>query len=105
MNWTVPTLIFLTANLWGLYGGIPYTTVQPSRSILDRAIGSFQVASTVFTLGQTKEHIMNNTSGNGNGNGNENNVRPTIFISQLPTIPTRVQSSANDKYLDQQQHN
>lgn len=85
MNWTVPILVFLTTNLWGLYGGIPYTTVQPSRSILDRTIGSFQVASTVFTLGQTKEHLMNNTSGNGNGNGN--NVRPTIPVSQLHPSP------------------
>ena len=88
MNWTVPILVFLSTNLWGLYGGIPYTTVQPSRSILDRTIGSFQVASTVFTLGQTKEHLMNNTSGNGSEIGN--NVRPTIPVSQLhpgPMVP------------------
>ncbi|KAJ5986153.1 hypothetical protein N7451_010518 [Penicillium sp. IBT 35674x] len=86
MNWTVPILVFLTTNLWGLYGGIPYTTVQPSRSILDRTIGSIQVASTVFTLGQTKEHLMNNTSGN--GNGNENNVRPILPVSELHPGPT-----------------
>ncbi|KAJ5661248.1 uncharacterized protein N7484_000620 [Penicillium longicatenatum] len=104
MNWTVPIIVFLTTNLWGLFGGIPYTTVQPSRSLLDRTIGSFQVASTVFTLGQTKEHLMNQTAGD--RIQNEHNVRLTIptsklhpdpmFINALKTISS-VQTSIPEK--------
>ncbi|KAJ5933408.1 hypothetical protein N7454_005737 [Penicillium verhagenii] len=82
MNWIIPILVFVTTNLWGLYGGIPYTTVQPSRSILDRTIGSFQVASTVFTLGQTTEHLRNQTA------ESRDNVQPPTSIAQPHPSPT-----------------
>ncbi|KAJ5920855.1 hypothetical protein N7466_009181 [Penicillium verhagenii] len=94
MNWTIPILVFLTTNLWGLYGGIPYTTVQPSRSILDRTIGSFQVASTVFTLGQTTEHMRNQTAeSRGNAQPPPSIVQPhpspTVRFDRLPVNGTR----------------
>ncbi|KAJ5628926.1 hypothetical protein N7490_011154 [Penicillium lividum] len=85
MNWTIPILVFLTTNLWSLYGGIPYTTVQPSRSILDRTIGSFQLASTIFTLGQTTEHLMDKTTEDGNGN----NVGLTMPVLQCLGPPVQ----------------
>ncbi|KAJ5751784.1 hypothetical protein N7520_008701 [Penicillium odoratum] len=85
MNWTIPIFVFLTTNLWSLYGGIPYTTVQPSGSFLDRTIGSFQLASTIFTLGQTREHLMIQTMEDGNGN----NVRLTMPVLQYLDPPVQ----------------
>ncbi|KAJ6020586.1 hypothetical protein N7540_006090 [Penicillium herquei] len=76
MIWTIPIVVFLVTNLWGLYGGIPYTAIHPSRSALDRTIGSFQVASTVLTIGETAEFMLNKSVG----------VHPTapLFPSYAP---------------------
>ncbi|KAJ5724148.1 hypothetical protein N7488_002183 [Penicillium malachiteum] len=63
MIWTIPIVVFLVTNLWGLYGGIPYTAIHPSRSTLDRTFGSFQVASTVLTIGETAEFMLNKSVG------------------------------------------
>ncbi|KAJ5608863.1 hypothetical protein N7528_009430 [Penicillium herquei] len=63
MIWTIPIVVFLVTNLWGLYGGIPYTAIHPSRSTLDRTLGSFQVASTVLTIGETAEYMLNKSVG------------------------------------------
>ncbi|KAJ5735104.1 uncharacterized protein N7483_000229 [Penicillium malachiteum] len=63
MIWTIPIVVFLVTNLWGLYGGIPYTAIHPSRSALDRTIGSFQVASTVLTIGETADFMLNKSVG------------------------------------------
>ncbi|KAJ5888424.1 hypothetical protein N7495_008465 [Penicillium taxi] len=50
MPFDIPVLVFLAANIWGIFGEIPFTAIQPTRSFFDRALGSFQLASTVYTL-------------------------------------------------------
>lgn len=50
MNLTVPAIVFIVTNLWGFFAGIPFTSIQPSRPLLDRAFGSLQLASTAYTL-------------------------------------------------------
>ncbi|KAJ5266707.1 hypothetical protein N7478_009515 [Penicillium angulare] len=57
MNWTLPIIVFVLSNLWGLYSGVPYTAIQPSRSLFDRTIGSFYLATTVRAIGETAEYF------------------------------------------------
>lgn len=57
MNLTIPAIVFITTNLWGLFGGIPFTAIQPSRPFLDRTVGCFQLASTVYTLEQIQPYL------------------------------------------------
>ncbi|KAI2792520.1 hypothetical protein POX_b02558 [Penicillium oxalicum] len=52
MHFVIPILVFVTANLWGLFNTIPFTNIDPARSFWDRALGSVQLASTVYTLDQ-----------------------------------------------------
>lgn len=52
MHFLIPVIVFVTANIWGLYSSIPFTNIDPARSIWNRAIGGVQLASTVYTLDQ-----------------------------------------------------
>lgn len=52
MHFIIPIIVFATANIWGLYSSIPFTNIDPARSIWDRALGGVQLASTVYTLDQ-----------------------------------------------------
>lgn len=52
MHFIIPIIVFVTANIWGLYSSIPFTNINPARSFLDRALGGVQLASTVYTLDQ-----------------------------------------------------
>ncbi|KAJ5891199.1 uncharacterized protein N7473_007427 [Penicillium subrubescens] len=52
MHFIIPIIVFVTANIWGLYSSIPFTNIDPARSIWDRALGGVQLASTVYTLDQ-----------------------------------------------------
>jgi hypothetical protein len=52
MHFLIPVLVFVIANIWGLYGSIPFTNIDPARSFLNRALGGVQLASTVYTLDQ-----------------------------------------------------
>ncbi|KAJ5601381.1 hypothetical protein N7510_010915 [Penicillium lagena] len=58
MELLIPGLVFLASNLWGVYRPIPFTIIQPSRSFLDRVLGSLQVASAVYTLDQFYSYLM-----------------------------------------------
>lgn len=57
MHFLIPALIFITTNLWGLFGGIPFTAIQPSRPLLDRTVGCFQLASTAYALEQIQPYF------------------------------------------------
>lgn len=57
MQFSLPALVFITTNLWGLFGEIPFTAIQPSRPLLDRAVGCLQLASTVYTLEQIQPYF------------------------------------------------
>lgn len=57
MNLTVPAIVFIVTNLWGLFAGIPFTAIQPSRPLLDRAVGSLKLASTVYTLERIQPYL------------------------------------------------
>ncbi|ODM18968.1 hypothetical protein SI65_05585 [Aspergillus cristatus] len=50
MDLTILTVVFLTSNLWGMYHRVPFTNISPSRSFLERAVGSFQLTGAVYTL-------------------------------------------------------
>jgi hypothetical protein len=52
MHFIIPIIVFVTANIWGLYSSIPFTNIDPDHSIWDRALGGVQLASTVYTLDQ-----------------------------------------------------
>lgn len=52
MHFLIPVLVFVAANIWGLYSSIPFTNIDPARSFLNRALGGVQLASTVYTLDQ-----------------------------------------------------
>ncbi|CAL5872679.1 uncharacterized protein PFLUO_LOCUS6945 [Penicillium psychrofluorescens] len=54
-------LVFLASNLWGLYGPIPFTAIQPSRSFLDRALGSLQLTSAVYILDHLHPYLLPNS--------------------------------------------
>ncbi|KAJ5095669.1 hypothetical protein NUU61_005025 [Penicillium alfredii] len=58
MEFAALVLLFVTTNLWGLYGEVPFTAIQPSRPFWDRAIGSFQLASTIHTLDQIYPYVL-----------------------------------------------
>lgn len=57
MNLTVPAIVFIVTNLWGLFAGIPFTAIQPSRPLLDRAVGCLQLASTAYTLERIQPYL------------------------------------------------
>lgn len=61
MHFIIPIIIFVTANIWGLYDSIPFTSINPARSIWDRALGGVQLASTVYTLDQIP-HLLDEES-------------------------------------------
>ncbi|KAF3386193.1 hypothetical protein F1880_000455 [Penicillium rolfsii] len=52
MHFIIPIIVFVTANIWGLYSSIPFTSIDPARSIWDRTLGGVQLASTIYTLDQ-----------------------------------------------------
>lgn len=52
MHFIIPIIVFVTANIWGLYSSIPFTNIDPAHSIWDRALGGVQLASTVYTMDQ-----------------------------------------------------
>ncbi|KAJ5492603.1 hypothetical protein N7539_001349 [Penicillium diatomitis] len=52
MHFVIPLLVFLTTNFWGLFHTVPFTTINPSCSVLERALGGVQLASTLYTLDQ-----------------------------------------------------
>jgi hypothetical protein len=52
MHFIIPIIVFVAANIWGLYSSIPFTNIDPARSIWDRTLGGVQLASTVYTLDQ-----------------------------------------------------
>jgi hypothetical protein len=54
-------LVFLASNLWGLYGPIPFAAIQPSRSFLDRALGSLQLTSAVYILDDLHPYFLPNS--------------------------------------------
>ncbi|KAJ5808107.1 hypothetical protein N7474_009376 [Penicillium riverlandense] len=54
-------LVCLASNLWGLYGPIPFTAIQPSRPFLDRALGSLQLTSAVYALDQFHPYLLPNS--------------------------------------------
>ncbi|KAJ5574227.1 uncharacterized protein N7459_008654 [Penicillium hispanicum] len=58
MDLAIASAVFFTANIWGLYGGIPFTAIHPSNSFWDRTLGSFQLASTVYTLEQIQPDLI-----------------------------------------------
>lgn len=62
MDLTILAAIFIATNIWGLYGKIPFTAIQPSRSVLDRAVGSFQLTSTLHTLGHIHPYFLPKTT-------------------------------------------
>lgn len=57
MNLTVPAIVFIVTNLWGLFAGIPFTAIQPSRPLLGRAVGCLQLASTAYTLERIQPYL------------------------------------------------
>lgn len=57
MNLTAPAIVFIVTNLWGLFAGIPFTAIQPSRPLLDRAVGCLQLASTAYTLERIQPYL------------------------------------------------
>lgn len=57
MNLTVPAIVFIVTNLWGLFAGIPFTAIQRSRPLLDRAVGCLQLASTAYTLERIQPYL------------------------------------------------
>lgn len=61
MELILPLLTFLMSNLWGFYGGIPFTTIEPSCPLIERSIGSLQLASTLNTLAEIGQFFANRT--------------------------------------------
>ncbi|KAF7718431.1 Uncharacterized protein PECH_005910 [Penicillium ucsense] len=61
MHFVIPLLVFLTTNFWGLFHTVPFTTINPSRSVLERAVGGVQLASTLYTLDQLPRLVFEDT--------------------------------------------
>ena len=61
MKLILPLITFLMSNLWGFYGGIPFTTIEPSCPLIERSIGSLQLASTLNTLAEIGQFFANKT--------------------------------------------
>ena len=58
MDRVIASAVFITANIWGLYSQIPFTNIRPCNSFWDRTLGSFQLASTVYTLEQVQPFLI-----------------------------------------------
>ena len=41
---------FVGTNIYGMYGNIPFTGINPTKTFLDRFLGSLQVTSTIYAL-------------------------------------------------------
>lgn len=41
---------FIGANIWGIFGPVPFTNINPTRTFLDRFLGSVQITSTIWAL-------------------------------------------------------
>ncbi|KAJ5094541.1 hypothetical protein N7456_010402 [Penicillium angulare] len=96
MNWTLPIVVFVFSNLWGLYSGIPYTAIQSSRSFFDRTIGSFHLATTIRAIGETAEYFGDSgnyhpietqwTTCNMPSNANATPTQPPVGIDPNSTV-------------------
>lgn len=53
----LPGIVFFTSSLWGFYGRIPFTAVEPSRPRMDRAVGCAQLATAAYTIGQVYQNL------------------------------------------------
>ncbi|KAL2014616.1 hypothetical protein VTN00DRAFT_2141 [Thermoascus crustaceus] len=49
--------LFTAFNLWGIYGCIPYTIVNPTRTFLDRAVGSLQLTASIYSLCVIRDYV------------------------------------------------
>ncbi|KKA18939.1 hypothetical protein T310_7108 [Rasamsonia emersonii CBS 393.64] len=48
--------IFAALSFWGTYGSVPFTTIDPSRPVLDRLGGSLQATTVVYALDSADQY-------------------------------------------------
>lgn len=53
----LPGIVFFTSSLWGFYGRIPLTAVEPSRPFMDRAVGCAQLATAAYAIEQVYQNL------------------------------------------------
>lgn len=53
----LPGIVFFTSSLWGLYGRIPFTAIEPSRPFMDRAVGCAQLATAAYAIEQVYQNL------------------------------------------------
>lgn len=41
---------FIGANIWGIFGPVPFTNINPAHTFLERFLGSVQLTSTIYAL-------------------------------------------------------
>ena len=50
MDPVILAVAFIGVNIWGMYGNIPFTGINPTTTFLDRFLGSLQVTSVIYAL-------------------------------------------------------
>lgn len=61
MNLVIPIVVFFGSALWGTFGEIPFTGIQPSSSFAQRTLSSLQLAGSAYALSELLP--ANTTSG------------------------------------------
>lgn len=49
--------LFTAFNIWGMYGHIPYTVINPTRTFVDRAVGSLQLTASIYSLCVIRDYV------------------------------------------------
>ncbi|RJE21208.1 hypothetical protein PHISCL_06451 [Aspergillus sclerotialis] len=50
MDPVILAVAFIGMNIWGMYGNIPFTGINPTTTFFDRFLGSVQVTSVIYAL-------------------------------------------------------
>lgn len=81
----LPAIIFFSSSLWGFYDRIPFTTVEPNRPFMDRAVGCVQLATAAYAIEQAYQNISTGLTEPDNSAATETTTAQAFILPDLET--------------------